>query len=442
MEQELNLKEELLKIIRAHIASVEPMKEKGSAWTHRKRTSGWIHTHKTRLRMYEKAMRALTRMEEGGWMDQLTTIIKEFEEEAEDKPEWKSTLEKLKFGNQGSLKELGQAWKSGSTHEYPYLVPVAMILGLMEEDNSLTLLEALERATSPGKKYSQYNWVQKDLDRLEGKQDQEHEQENQEKGKKSPPKEKRKRGGERVKRVMQSLADTKDDGIALKANGRNLLTVTERNLDYNKVSFSTAVTRNINTPGHKTPRIDFFSKSRTTIFEREPEEDIKEKILTLLQEGKTRQDAAIEIAEKATLLKTWKGVEKEEESLDFYKSEKNANKTKKARVWKMCMICHDFGYRWEIQEGLMQRHLKNFHKESLKTDMLDLSKGQSQEALKEKKELVKTLTPVVKIQHLEPEEKRELIFKEPFKADPLRRYRKRYEGLQGRSLKGDTEEEA
>ena len=51
----------------------------------------------------------------------------------------------------------------------------------------------------------------------------------------------------------------------------------------------------------------------------------------------------------------------------------------------------------------MQRHFKRCHEESMNIDMLNLSKGQSQETIKKNKELVKELTPVVKIQHLEPE---------------------------------------
>ena len=409
MEQELNLKEELLKNIKAHIASKKPGK---------RRKSAWIHKRKERDRMFDRAMQATSNIEEGGWVDQLTSIIME----VGSKPEWGSTLKKLQFGNQGKLKELIQ-WKRGLDREFNYLVPVAIILGMMAEDNSLTLLEALKEASRPGDKYSQYNWVQEDLDRLEGKQDQEQEREEQEQ---DPPKQKKRPRGEgKVSRVMKTLSGAKEDGIILKANGRNIHKLSEYNLDFNGVSFSSAVTRNIHTPGNKTPEIHFFSKSNTTLFKREPE-DMESKILTLLKEGKTPEDARIEITQMATLLETRKGDEKEEESEDFYKLEENANTGKKVRVWKRCNICEWSGHRWEIQEGLMQRHLKRYHDESMKIDMLDLSKGQDQETRKRNRDLVKELTPVVRIQHLKIEKKRVKKYLEPLEADPQRRFKKKY----------------
>ena len=403
------MREELLKNIKAHIASKEPGK---------RRKSVWIHKRKERDRMFDRAIQATTNIEEGGWVDQLTSII----EEVENKPEWGSTLKKLQFGNQGKLKELIQ-WKRGlSDREFNRLVPVAIILGMMAEDSSLTLLEALKEASRPGDKYSQYNWVQEDLDRLEGKQDQEQEQEEE----RDPPEQKRRPRGEgRVSRVMKTLSGAKEDGIILKANGRNIHKLSEYNLDFNGVSFSSAVTRNIHTPGNKTLEVQFFSKSNTTLFKREPE-DMEDKILTLLKEGKTPEDARIEITEMATLLKTRKGDEKDEKNEDFYRLEENANTGKKVRIWKRCNICEWSGHRWEIQEGLMQRHLRRFHEESMKTDMLDLSKGQSQETMKRNKELVKELTPVVKIQHLKNEKKRDKKHYEPLEADPQRRFKKKY----------------
>ena len=418
MEQELNLKEELLKNIKAHIKSSKDALKKGED-PGEKRKSAWIHEKKTRDRMFHTALGALEDYEEGSWIAQLSMIIKE----VEDKPEWESTAKKLLFGNQGKLKEL-RMWRKDLPTEYPYLVPVAIILGMMEEDSSLTLLKALEKETSPGISYSQYNWVKEDLLRLEGNQEQEQDQEQNQK---EPPKERRDRGEGRVSRVMKNLSGAQKDGITLKANGHNLKKLSEHNLDFNGVSFSSAVTRNIYTPGNKTTEIHFFSKSRTTIFKRESE-DIESKILNLLKEGKTLQDARIEITEMATLLETRKGDEKAEESEDFYKSAENAHTGKKARVWKRCNICDYSGYRWEIQEGLMQRHLQKYHGESMKTDMLDLSKGQSKETLKRKEELVKELTPVVKIQHLEQEKKRETAKKhyEALEADPQRRFKKRY----------------
>ena len=124
---------------------------------------------------------------------------------------------------------------------------------------------------------------------------------------------------------------------------------------------------------------------------------------------KTKEDAKNEIIEKTKMRYTKKeGVEKEEKSEEFYMSADNANTTEKATVWKRCNLCYYLAARrWEINERIMQRHFKRYHAESMKMDVLQLNKEQSHEPKNRNTEMIKQLIPVVKIQHLEPEDKRE-----------------------------------
>lgn len=85
------------------------------------------------------------------------------------------------------------------------------------------------------------------------------------------------------------------------------------------------------------------------------------KIWRLLKEGKTKEDAKNEIIEKTKMRYS---DEKEEKSEDFYMSADNAITKKKAIVWKRCNLCYHMAEkRWEINEGIMQRHFKRYHAE-------------------------------------------------------------------------------
>ena len=273
---------------------------------------------------------------------------------------------------------------------------------MLDQSEPKTLLGALQEATKHGILYSQYNWVKEDIERMEGKQKKEKEK------KEDPPKEKRNRGERKVSRVLKVLTGAlEQDNIILKANGHLIKTLSEQNLDHNGVSFSAAVTRNIYTPGNRTLEVHFFSNSRTTIFKKEPI-NMEDKIWTLLKERKTKEDAKNEIIEKIKMRNAKEGDEKEEKSEDFYMSADNANTREKATVWKRCNLCYYMASRrWEINESIMQRHFKRYHEESMKMDLLELNKEQSHETKNRNTEMIKQLTPVVKIQHLEPEDKRE-----------------------------------
>ena len=409
MESKLNIKEELIKIVKIRAAE-GPGQER--------RDRKWFTTKQGRERRLARAYEAVNNPEPGSWVQQLSEIILEFEYKLENNPEWKSTLKKLKFGNQVKLKRLGD-WNQDYKGEFAFLVPVAVIQDLMEdEDQPMTLIEALQEATKNGKAYSQYNWVEEDVARLEGRQKEEKEE------KQDSPKERRKRGEGRVTRVMKMLQGALKDGIMLKANGHLLKTLSERNLDNNGVTYSAAATRHIYTKGNRTFEVHFFKKSRTTLFKKEPT-DMDDKITALLKEGKTEQEAEDEIMEVTKLREDKDGKrgktgdEKEEEAEDFYMSADHANTRKKATVWKRCNICyHLAGKKWEIQETNIRRHFQRYHSETMKMELL-----QGQET-----GLIRQLTPVIKIQHLESEKKRhwKKAHHEPAEADPKRRYKMRY----------------
>ena len=76
------------------------------------------------------------------------------------------------------------------------------------------------------------------------------------------------------------------------------------------------------------------------------------------------------------------------------------------------------GKKWEIQETNIRRHFQRYHSETMKMELL-----QGQET-----GLIRQLTPVIKIQHLESEKKRhwKKAHHEPAEADPKRRYKMRY----------------
>ena len=403
MENKINLREELVNIIKIRAAEGPGQR----------RNRKWFRSKNDRRRRMGEALIAIEDSDDRSWVEQLSEIILEFE----GTPGWESTLEKLKFGNQVELKRLGD-WKNEYKRDFNYLVPVAVIQDLMEDENKpMTLVEALQEATKNGKAYSQYNWVEEDVARLEGRQREKKEE------KQDSPKEKRKRGEGRVSRVMKMLQGALEDGIMLKANGHLLKTLSERNLDNNGVTFSAAATRHIYTKGNRTFEVHFFKKSRTTLFKKEPT-DMDDKITALLKEGKTKQEAEDEIMEVTKLRENKNGKrgktgdEKEEEAEDFYMSADHANTRKKATVWKSCNICyHLAGKKWEIQETNIRRHFQRYHSETMKMELLQ---GQ--------KTLIRQLTPVIKIQHLESEKKRHWkeAHHEPAEADPKRRYKMRY----------------
>ena len=111
MEHTMNLREELVEIIKIRAGE-------GSG---QKRASDWVKCKKDRDRRMAEAFEAVKHAEKGSWVEQLSSIIREFEE----KPEWKSTLDKLRFGNQVNLKRLGEC-KKDYKGEFNYLVPIAV----------------------------------------------------------------------------------------------------------------------------------------------------------------------------------------------------------------------------------------------------------------------------------------------------------------------------
>ena len=82
----------------------------------------------------------------------------------------------------------------------------------------------------------------------------------------------------------------------------------------------------------------------------------------------------------------------------------------------------------------------------MKIDMLDLSKGQDQETMKRNRDLVKELTPVVRIQHLKIEKRGlrntlsplRLTLKEDSKRNISRRKQKEKTERKTCNMKGDT----
>ena len=420
----MDFKTELLQIISMQVEKYKHCLKIGEEGE--KRNMDWVKNKRERDRKLEETSVAITRAEEGSWVEQLTTIIKQVEQ----RPEWSSTLKKLQFGNQVEIKRLG-GWNKQLGGDKNCLIPVAILQDLMSGEKPKTLKQALLEATSPGIKCSKYNWTEEDLRRLKGTE--KKEKKRRKEVEQEPAKKKRKRGEDRVRRVMKTLAQALKDGVAIKANGRNVKTLSELNLDRNGVSYSSAVTRNLYTPGNKTTGVHFFKKSLTTIYEKEPEE-MKEKIKTLLKEGKTQKDAENEILKKAVKKaesevgeEKTKGDEKEEKDEDYYMKESSANtKTHgKPTKWRRCNLCKELaGKTWEIQESSMQRHLKNWHSKTLRMEMLEVNRNQNPENRKRNEKLVSQLTPVMKIQHSEPEEKRELKHLKPLEADM--RYKIRY----------------
>ena len=413
--EDLNLREELVKIIRKHIAKREP----GDQGT--RRDSAWMRSDKMRQKRMHEAFQARTFAQETSWVEQLTTIIGELEE----KPEWKTTLEKFHLGNQGDLKRLGD-WKKSYSREYNYLVPIAVIQDMLD-NNHMTLLEVFEEATSPGKRYSKYNWRREDLERLEGKKEEKTQQEEE-----NPPKKMRPRGEQTVQRMLGSLGGTQleDDlenqdqrpKMILKANGRFLSTITETNLDHLGLSYSASITNKIKSPGNITQEINFYgkNKSRTTVFKRVPEvpEDMENRILSLLKDGKTMQQAEIEIRNAKPR------DEKTEKNEEFYMAQENAiTDRQRDRIWRKCNICEEFGYRWEFQANLRQRHFWNFHSKSMKVEMVTLKKGEKDER---KQKFVEALMPVVKIQHLNMGEKRKMKHTKPLPVETQMKHKERY----------------
>ena len=111
MQHNMNLREELVKII----------KIRAGEGPGQRRASDWVRCKKNRDRRMTEAFEAVKHAEKGSWVEQLSSIIREFEE----KPEWKSTLEKLKFGNQVNLKRLGEC-KKDYKGQFNYLAPIAV----------------------------------------------------------------------------------------------------------------------------------------------------------------------------------------------------------------------------------------------------------------------------------------------------------------------------
>ena len=427
----MNFKENFIKIIKKQVREEEERRtNKGDednteseSVEDRPKGREWVRIKVERDRMLQQALEAIRNHKKGDWVEQLCSLIRDIEEN----PEWTSTLNKLQLGNGAEFKRLTN-WKEDFPKQINYLRPVAILLGLMSGEDPMTLWDALEEATKPGKKYAKYKWNKTDIRRMEGEEDEKGKE--QQEVEHQPPRQRRRRGEAKTIRVMKTLSQALDnDNIVLKANGRYIRTLSEANLDRNGVSYSSAVTRNLYTPGNTTTEVHFFKKSLTTTFKKEPQ-NIDERITDLLREGKSIDDAKLEILrkleKKSGKKKQKKGDEKEEKEESFYMTESGTtSKTGKPINWRKCNICARLTkMKWEIQDKTMQRHLRNFHEKSLKLDMLEVKREQTPERRKRNERLVKQLTPVIKIQHTHLEDKRKGDPKEPLEADI--RYKRRY----------------
>ena len=370
MDEEINLRLELANIVRKEATAIK------SKESRRKKEDQDIR---------ERILKVHTEEEgdflPGSWQSQLKHLFIELEQNPKDK----SIVNKLKFGNHINMKKMNKDTKGYYSN---HVISISILEQIMET-KKLNILEALAVAAKPGKRYSQYNFIHTDAERIEGKKAMQRREREV-----KVPKVRRPRGEGRVKRILSTVKGSQKgtqerNSIIFRANGKGLNTISEANLDKNGVSFASSVTNSLLTHRHTTREVNFFKKARVTTFKKEAKPEIVENVFELKREGVSIEDAKHEVRKR----KPERDEEEEEEFL--LKIEKPVNTKDEDKLHKQCMFCWVIFQERVIQESKsMSRHLQKSHQQSFKI-----------EEVKDKKHM-QSLTPVVKIEHREQEERR------------------------------------
>ena len=269
---------------------------------------------------------------------------------------------KLACGNYIDIKTLNiNMKKSEHIHylkeDWQYIATLLTVESLKEK-GCLDLEECLEIATRTRREKSPYNWKKKDSERLLNKETAHTEK---------PKPQKRKKGEISETKTIKTLEGTKEREIILKVKGKNLKTITLKNVRRQKITYSVMERKHLWTDMNVTKIMEMWPEMGYTKFTKEPSEMLKEKINKMLKISKS--EAKNQILRKGNKENTAQKVTQQERMEELRKKRQEMSRS---CCWKQCMACLVLaGIETVILESSIKAHHTSVHLPMNKTTEMD-----------------------------------------------------------------------
>ena len=242
----------------------------------------------------------------------------------------RKTQEKLACGNYLDIKTLKvNMRKSEHVHylneDWKYIATLLTVESLKER-GYIDLEECLEVATRTRKGKSPYNWTRHDSERLLNRETALVEK---------PKPQKRKKGEISEAKTVEAFEGTKDKEIILKVGGKNMRTITVKNLRRHKIICSVMERKHLWTEMNITTMMEVYPTMGYTKFTKKPSEMLKDKINKMLKISQSEAKSQI-LRRRSKENTAQERVTQQERMEELRKKRQEMSRT---CAWKQCMAC-------------------------------------------------------------------------------------------------------
>ena len=275
----------------------------------------------------------------------------------------RKTQYKLACGNYIDIKTLKiNMKKSEHVHylkeDWQYIATLLTVESLKEK-GCIDLEECLEIATRTRREKSPYNLKKKDSDRLLNRETTHAEK---------PKPQRRKKGEMSETKTVKTLEGTKEREITLKVKGKNMKTITVKNVRRQKITYSVMERKHLWTDLNETKMMEIWPEMGYTKFTKEPSDMLKEKINLMLKISKSEAESQI-LRKRNKENTTQKRVTQQERMEELRKKRQEMSRS---CCWKQCMACLVIaGIETVILESSTKAHHTSVHLPMNKTSEMD-----------------------------------------------------------------------